>query len=454
MQQVSVIMPCLNMASYIEKCIESVISQTLSNIEILVIDAGSGDGTLDILHTYAKKDTRIRVIHSSKKSYGYQVNLGVAAANGEYIGIVDTDDYIMPDMYEMLYHVANETGADYVKGTAQMFYSITNRYNYQIPISQFPNEQYGENRIIKVCPNQMPQLLTMDNFLWGGIYRSDFLKRIRLHESSGAAFQDLGGLLQTQMNAQEGIYISKCVYKYRQDNVNASTYNKRGFYFINDEYEWAEQFLANQSTLWHISFYRKQFLHFMDRIYAMAASGTFWENAMPDMLAIARRLKGSNDNNILTEKILTEEHWKNLLLLWESPYFLYEKYRKVYEESRDALQRIIRFSADKRPIIIFGNGRLGQFIHAQLLYRGYKNIVAYCDNNKTIWGNLQYDIAILSPAQAVESFPEAKYIIANKKNMIDIWKQLESMGIERRDMMAYSEGMDMRLFGEICDEHC
>jgi hypothetical protein len=97
---------------------------------------------------------------------------------------------------------------------------------------------------------------------------------------------------------------------------------------------------------------------------------------------------------------------------------------------------------------------LGQFIHAQLLYRGYKNIVAYCDNNKTIWGNLQYDIAILSPAQAVESFPEAKYIIANKKNMIDIWKQLESMGIERRDMMAYSEGMDMRLFGEICDEHC
>lgn len=448
MQQVSVIMPCLNMASYIEKCIESVISQTLSNIEIIVIDAGSTDGTLDLLQAYVEKDTRIKIIHSSKKSYGYQVNLGIETAAGEYIGIVDTDDYIMPDMYEMLYSVASETEVDYVKGTAQMFYPITNRVNYQRDILQFPEKKYGENGTINVCPNQMPELLMMDKFLWGGIYRGDFLKSIRLHESPGAAFQDLGGLLQTQMNAQKGIYISKCVYEYRQDNVNASTYNKKGFHFVEDEYGWAEQFLKGQSRAWYESFYRKQFLHFMDRICAMAASGAFWEHSMSDIQTIAGRLKYASSCEILTEKVLSEEQWKDLILLWKSPYFLYEKYRKIYKENRDALRKIIGFSDDKQPTIIFGSGKLGQFIHAQLLYRRHKNIVAYCDNNRAMWGNMKYDIEILPPVQAVTRFPNAKYIIANKKNVIDMWKQLENMGVERNDIVAYSSGMDMRLFGE------
>ena len=87
MPQISVIMPCLNMAIYIENCIKSIISQTLSNIEILIVDAGSTDGTLDILHFYADQDSRIKIIHSKEKSYGYQVNLGVTEAVSEYISI-------------------------------------------------------------------------------------------------------------------------------------------------------------------------------------------------------------------------------------------------------------------------------------------------------------------------------------------------------------------------------
>lgn len=108
--KVSVLIPSLNVAPYIEECLQSVINQSLKDIEIICIDANSTDGTLEILKDYAKKDSRIKLIVSEKKSYGYQMNLGLKAARGEYIGIVESDDYIKPLMFERLYRVATSAG--------------------------------------------------------------------------------------------------------------------------------------------------------------------------------------------------------------------------------------------------------------------------------------------------------------------------------------------------------
>ena len=91
----SVILPSLNVVNYIEECLDSVTGQTLEELEILCIDAGSTDGTLEILQKYADKDKRIRLIHSDKKSYGYQINLGIDQASGEYMGIVQTFFYVI-----------------------------------------------------------------------------------------------------------------------------------------------------------------------------------------------------------------------------------------------------------------------------------------------------------------------------------------------------------------------
>ena len=81
---------------------ESVLKQTEMDLEVLVIDAGSTDGTLEILMEYAKKDKRVQIVSSERKSYGYQINKGIAMAKGEYVGIVETDDRIEPDMMETM----------------------------------------------------------------------------------------------------------------------------------------------------------------------------------------------------------------------------------------------------------------------------------------------------------------------------------------------------------------
>lgn len=79
------------------------------------MDAGSTDGTLEIIEENAASDRRIVVLHSDKKSYGYQVNFGMEHAGGRYIGIVDSDDYIEPDMYDHLFSIMESSDYDYVK---------------------------------------------------------------------------------------------------------------------------------------------------------------------------------------------------------------------------------------------------------------------------------------------------------------------------------------------------
>ena len=103
---VSVIVPIYNVEEYLSKCIESIINQTLSNIEIILVNDGSTDSSGVIADNYAKKDSRIKVIHKKNGGQGSARNTGIELATGEYIGFVDSDDWIDLDMYDKLYNAA------------------------------------------------------------------------------------------------------------------------------------------------------------------------------------------------------------------------------------------------------------------------------------------------------------------------------------------------------------
>ncbi len=121
MCKVSIIVPTYNVAPYIRECMDSLIHQTLKEIEILCVDAASGDGTREILEEYARQDPRVRILEDEKHSTGYAKNLGVEQAQGPYIGIVESDDYVAPDMFERLYHCAVRYDTDLVKANYRAF---------------------------------------------------------------------------------------------------------------------------------------------------------------------------------------------------------------------------------------------------------------------------------------------------------------------------------------------
>lgn len=108
----SVIIPVYNVRQYLKKCLDSVINQTYTNLEIIVIDDGSNDGSGDLCDAFLQKDDRIRVVHQSNQGLAVARNVGLDMANGEWIAFVDSDDWLDENMYEILINLANKYDAD------------------------------------------------------------------------------------------------------------------------------------------------------------------------------------------------------------------------------------------------------------------------------------------------------------------------------------------------------
>lgn len=110
--KVSIIVPVYNTEQYLKQCIESIVAQTLQDIEIIIVDDGSKEECATLCDELAKMDSRIRVIHKENAGVGFARNTGIAAARGEYIGFIDSDDYVKPELYESLYAAVTKHDAD------------------------------------------------------------------------------------------------------------------------------------------------------------------------------------------------------------------------------------------------------------------------------------------------------------------------------------------------------
>lgn len=219
--KISIIMPSLNVVEYIDECIKSVLNQTLTDIEILCVDAGSEDGTWEKLEQYASNDVRVKLIRSERKSYGYQMNLGIKAAKGEYIGIVETDDWVTPDMFQKLYTLTKDTDVDFVKSGYKCFFDKNDK-RYCAEQKNFALFKVRE-KVIDLKEQEEFRLADI-NHIWSGIYRRSFLvdKGLWFNETEGASFQDTSFSVLVGMLADKCIYTSGSYYYYRTDRPESS----------------------------------------------------------------------------------------------------------------------------------------------------------------------------------------------------------------------------------------
>lgn len=441
--KVTVIMPSLNVAKYITTCMESVLAQTLQDLEILAIDAGSTDGTLEILQKFAEKDKRIRIIHSEKRSYGYQLNLGIAMAAGEYVGVVETDDFIVPEMYERLYHEAVYTEVDYVKGAVQMFVEVSPGLYWEGPIGRAfgDDDMYGK----VLSPQKILDLFLNDYYLWTGIYRRDFIRQIKLNETPGAAYQDAGFMFQSYMKAERAVYLREVCYWYRQDNMSASTYNRKAFSFFAKEYDYMEKFLQGASEKWREIYYLRMLYHCRRRFFVMGVSGEFWEEALPDMEEMQGRLRFAKQQGILNEQNLSPELQDKLELFLESPRAIYESYATQYKSKADNIHTMLDKVAE-RDAIIFGAGKRGRFMHMLLEYKRPGAVKAFCDNKEKLRGTAVQRMQVMSPEEANRQYPKAVYLIAGERYEAQMREQLSQLGVDEERIFTYTAGEEMLLF--------
>jgi glycosyltransferase involved in cell wall biosynthesis len=179
MTKISIIIPAYNTDKYLSECIESVINQTLEDIEIICVNDGSTDGSLAILKNYASIDNRIIIINNENKGYGHSLNVGLDSAKGDYIGVVESDDFIRPNMYEELYNIAQESDAEIVKGDYLEIYGdgVNRRSIYH----NICNDIGLYRKLIDPMENM--EVFHVSMMTWEGIYKKGFLNKYKIRHN-------------------------------------------------------------------------------------------------------------------------------------------------------------------------------------------------------------------------------------------------------------------------------
>lgn len=238
--EVSVLTPVYNVKPYLRQCLDSLLAQDLRGIEFICLNDGSTDGSGDILHEYAERDSRLRVIDKDNSGYGSTMNRGLDEARGRYVGIVESDDFIEASMMRRLHELATKLDCDLVKCNYYAHYD--GRSHRFACYKGFP---YGR----RFDPAELPKVICTVPSIWAGLYKREMIERegIRFRETPGAMFQDTGFTLKAWFGARSCALLRKPLLHYRMDNPGSSSVSVSEKPFaVADEVADAERFLRER----------------------------------------------------------------------------------------------------------------------------------------------------------------------------------------------------------------
>lgn len=390
--KVSIIMPSLNVGPFIRECIESAVNQTLQDIEILCVDAGSTDGTAEILQEYAAKDSRVRFIHSDVRSYGYQMNLGLDAASGEYIGILETDDWTESNQFEMMYAAAKAQDADLVKSN---YYWYTTKGG----IKNEPFENLKKCRYETVfCPLEDRALFNVTPSIWSGIYRRSMLLEngIRFNETPGASFQDTSFHFMLCTVVKRAYLLKEHYLHYRRDNDGSSVHSASKVFCLADEMHYYEDFLqkhpAQQEKLlgfWQALKYEKYRWNY-DRLAP--------RHQYEFLKLMHREFADAKARGLLLEKHFAPLAWKNVNIVADTPVQYFRESQAKLAAKLGSTPRVepavLQTAACEHPAVsiiipVFNVEQyLGQCLDS-ILNQSVRDIEVICINDGSMDGSLE-----------------------------------------------------------------
>ena len=309
----SVIVAAYNIDAYIERGVRSVCDQTYHNLEIIVVDDGSTDDTGRILDKLAEDDARIQVIHEENGGLAHARNTGMAVARGSYIGFVDGDDWIDPDMYEKMFSALKDKQADVA----------VCRYR-QISRTQTLDESadravlFEGQEALAVYVEERKEF-EIQNAAWNKLYRKELLVGMSFPE--GRWYEDIVFTTQALARAGRCIYLDIALYNYiidREDSIMNCRINSRTFTDQIPAYYEKTKLLQNLGredlALTHDYFFYKRLLVFYGNIFEAGDSGDY----LPKLEEILRRER-KRAETAFQSPVADPKDRKRLKLFYRSP---------------------------------------------------------------------------------------------------------------------------------------
>ena len=247
--KVSVIVPVYNVENLLSKCVDSLVAQTLESVQIILIDDGSTDRSAEIAKEYAQKYSNIEVYCKENGGSASARNVGLVHAKGEYIGFVDSDDWVEPDMYECLYNVGVDSGADIV--FARVFEDeTTGAKDYFFPRGGFYNRYDMETQLF---PYIMPCLINgeLKSLRWSNpmhIYKRAIIENYQIRYFEGSRrCEDFAFNFECTIHSKRYYYFDeKSLYhNYLNPNSKTRNYNKRMWTSISALMEYMKSLVEN-----------------------------------------------------------------------------------------------------------------------------------------------------------------------------------------------------------------
>ena len=206
MTKVSIIVPVYNVVDYLSDCLESLVKQTLDDIEIICVNDGSTDSSLIVLEKYEKQYDFIKIINQRNKGLASARNAGIAAAKGEYLGFVDSDDWIDTEFYEKLYEAAKRHNTDIAAA------SIVRKreHSQKFRINYFDEEIFFDIQD-KISACNVPEMC----YVWNKIYKKSFLDNNSLIFADGKNFEDIRFTIRALYYSKSLVTVPDIYYYYR-----------------------------------------------------------------------------------------------------------------------------------------------------------------------------------------------------------------------------------------------
>lgn len=438
MTDISVIVPVYNVELYLEECLDSLIAQTYRNMEFICINDGSTDSSLAILREYEKRDDRIRMLDKPNEGYGMTMNRGLQMAESEWIGIVESDDFVKDTMFEKLYGAAAGSDLDLVKCN---FYKYKVKEGKNIDYSkEYPKELFGRD----ICPLEHPEIFDAHNSVWAGLYRRSFLEEnhIRFSETPGASYQDISFNFKVLSSVRKMKLIEDALLYYRTDNLQSSVYNPHKIFCMSDEIHAIETYIRKQpkerqKKLWPICMQKK----FYDYTWNYLRLAPEFQYAFFKLMA---EEFAADDKAGKFEEIRwrTKEHRKELREIIDDPENYFQKTRKQqYVDERiqmaDTVNRklflkgILQEIRDSERTAIYGAGIRGKWLAERLMEKGIPQsklffVVTHRGEEKEVKGIPVIEVGELKTVQ------DHLFVIVAVKGeaQIEMLANLRKLGIE------------------------
>ena len=223
MCEISIIVPVYKVEKYLKKCVDSILAQTFSDFELILVDDGSPDNSGRICDDYAKKDARVRVVHKQNGGLSSARNAGIEVAKGKYLGFVDSDDYIAEDMYELLYKAITKEEADL------SICGIYDVYEGKDPIIKptIKKTVTAEEALLLILQGNIISVHAVNK-----LYKRELFSTIRYpegkyHEDSFIIVDLLNQCHKVAIDSEQKYY-----YYHRLGSINTESFSEKQFEFI------------------------------------------------------------------------------------------------------------------------------------------------------------------------------------------------------------------------------